>query len=453
MSAPLAAEAFAAHVISTSFADLPAEAVDSAKTFILDTLGVAVAGSTAQGVDAAIHAAASWGEADDAALWGRRRRAPAPTAAMLNGIQAHCQEFDCVHEAAVLHPMATLLPAALAVAERQGGISGAELLTAVAVGVDVATGLGVASRAGLRFFRPATSGGFGAAAAVARLLGLDAAGVVAAFGLQYAQTSGTMQPHVEGSFALPMQVGFNSRAAVGAGDLARAGLTGPRDVFEGPFGYMRLFEGEWDLAPVLASLGTVWRVAELSHKPFPSGRATHGAIEGVAAIRNAHPFPIEAIDEILLEAPPVIQRLCGRTPFPGMSPSYARLSTGFAVAKLLQHGTIDLSHYRGEALHDPATLAIAQRVRVAVNDVQDPNALVPQRLLIRLRDGASHEWRCDTMLANPARPLTREQHLAKFHRCWSFAADPLGPADALVDMVDRLETLPDVRMMTRLLQP
>lgn len=453
MSAALAGDRFAAHVAGTGFADLPGAAVDSAKTFILDTLGVGVAGSTAQGIDGVISAAAGWGDGTEAALWGRRGRAPAPTAALVNGIQAHCQEFDCVHERAVLHPMATLLPAALAVAERQGGVSGAELITAVVVGIDVATGLGVATRSGLRFFRPATSGGFGAAAAVARLLGLDAGGVAAAFGLQYAQASGTMQPHVEGSFALPMQVGFNSRAAVGSGDLARAGLAGARDVFEGPFGYMRLFEGEWDLAPVLAALGSTWRVTELSHKPYPAGRATHGAIEGVAAIRAAHPFEAEDVEEVLLEAPPVILRLCGRTPFAGMSASYARLSTGFAVARLVLNGALDLADYRGDALSDPATLSLAQRVRVVASDVTDPNALVPQRLTVRLRSGASHEWRCDTMLANPARPLTREQHLAKFHRCWSFAAETLGPADALVGMVDRLETVADVRMLTRLLQP
>ena len=453
MSAVSAGERFAAHVASVQYADLPSAAIDAAKIFILDTLGVGVAGSTAAGVEPLLRAARGWGAGAEASCWARRERLPALSAAMLNGVQVHCQEYDCVHEGAVLHPMATLLPAALAVAERRGGVSGRELITAVAVGADVSAGLGVASKSGLRFFRPATSGGFGAAAGVARLLGLDAAGVLAAFGLQYAQTSGTMQAHVEGSFALPMQVGFNARAAVGSGDMAAAGLSGARDVFEGPYGYMRLFEGEWDLGPVLDGLGTVWRVAELSHKPYPAGRATHGAIEGVRALRAGRPFAAEEVAEVLLQGPPIIPRLCGRVPFDGMSPNFARLSTGFAVANVLLHGEIDLAHYRGAHLHDPAVLTLAQKVRVEASDVTDPNALGPQRLVVTLVDGTALEWQCETMLASPARPLSREQHLTKFHRCWSFAAEALGPADALVEMVDRLETLPDVRMMTALLQP
>jgi aconitate decarboxylase len=198
-------------------------------------------------------------------VWGRRRRVPAPTAAFLNGFQAHCQEYDCLHEKSVLHPMATLLPAAIAYAERVGSISGRELITSVVVGIDVAVGLGIAAREGLRFFRPATSGGFGATAAVARLARFDPDNFCNALGIQYGQTSGTMQPHVEGSAVLPMQIGFNSRAAVQSCDLAADGLTGPRDVFEGPFGYMRLYEGSWDLQPTWDGLGRRRLVSELSH--------------------------------------------------------------------------------------------------------------------------------------------------------------------------------------------
>ena len=453
MTAALAGERFAAHVANARLEDLPGAVVARAKVFILDTLGVGIAGSSAAGAAEMLRAAGGWGAGSEAAVWGRRERMPAPTAALLNGFQAHCQEYDCVHEGAVLHPMATLLPAVFAVAERKGGVSGAELLVAVAAGADVAAGLGVAAKSGLRFFRPASSGGFGAVAAVSRLLGLDAAGILAAFGLQYAQSSGTMQPHVEGNIALPMQVGFNSRAAVTAADLACTGLAGPRDVFEGPFGYMRLFEGEWDLAPVLDSLGTAWRIAEMSHKPYPSGRATHGAIEGVQVLRAAQPFAVADVAEIVVEAPPLIHRLCGRPAMPGMSASYARLSIAFALANVLRHGALDLSHYRGEALHDPETLAVAEKVRVVINDVTDPNALVPQLITVRLNNGAVMGWRCEAMLASPGRMLTQEQHLAKFHRCWSFAAEKLGPADALADMVERIETLPDVRAITQLLQP
>jgi aconitate decarboxylase len=182
----LAALRFARHALTTRFVDLPPAAVRAAKTFLLDTLGVGICGSSELSAAALLQAATGWGAGAEAVIWGRRERLPAPAAALVNGFQVHCQEYDCVHEAAVLHPMATLLPAALAWAERAGGVTGRAFLTALAVGVDVAIGLGLAARAGLRFFRPATAGGFGATAAIARLAGLDEAGLAGAFGLQYA---------------------------------------------------------------------------------------------------------------------------------------------------------------------------------------------------------------------------------------------------------------------------
>ena len=187
-TAPLLAEEFATHVLTTQYKDLTPDAIAQAKVFILDTLGVGISGSSAFGADAIINAGAGWGEKAEATLWGRRDKVPASMAAYVNGYQIHCQEYDCVHEGAVLHPLATLLPAAMAIAERKGGVSGKELITAVAVGVNVSAGLGIASRSAMRFFRPATAGGFGAVAAVGRLLGLSKEELVMAFGLQYSQT-------------------------------------------------------------------------------------------------------------------------------------------------------------------------------------------------------------------------------------------------------------------------
>lgn len=135
---------------------------------------------------------------------------------------------------------------------------------------------------------------------------------------------------------------------------------------------------------------------------------------------------------------------------PNPSPSYARLCMGFAVAKLLQHGTLDPTHFRGEALSDPATFAIAGHVQTEADGSADPNALTPQSVSVELKDGTALVWRCAQMLANPSRPLTRKQHLAKFHGCGELAAVPLGP-EPLIDMVEHLERLDDMRAMAALL--
>jgi 2-methylcitrate dehydratase PrpD len=443
----------ARHAAGLEARALPGAAVAAAKRFLLDTLGVGVAGSSAPGAAEAASAAARWGKGSEATLWGRRLRTPAPAAAFVNGFAAHCQEYDCVHEGAVLHPMATLVPAALAWAERAGGVSGPDFLAAVAGGVDVAVGLGLASRSPLRFFRPATAGGFGAAAAIGRLAGFAPERLADAFGLLYAQTSGTMQPHLEGSLALPLQIGFNARAALSACDLAAAGLPGPREAIEGPFGYLALFEGAWDLDPVWRDLGRAWRVTELSHKPYPSGRATHGGIEGVAALRAAHGFTPGDVARIIVRGPPLVVRLCGRPALPDPSPSYARLCMGFAVAKLLLRGEPDATHYRGAELRDPATLDLSRRVVTEPDANPDPNTLVPQEVVVELHDGRRFAWHCERMLAHPSRPLTRVRQLAKFRRCWSLAAEPLGPAEAMIEMVEHLEQLDDIKRLATLLAP
>ena len=255
------------------------------------------------------------GEGSAVSVWGTRARLAPGTAALVNAFQVHCQEYDNLHEGAVLHAMATLLPVLLAEAELRRDVTGEALVTAVVAGVDVACSLGLAARQGWRFFRPATSGGFGAVAGLARLRGFDAARTLAAFGMQLGQASGTMQAHTEGSPLLPLQIGFNARAAIQSCDLAAAGFPGLDAPFEGRFGYLPLFEGAWDCAEVLAALGQVWRVTELSHKPFPSGRATHGGIDALLALRAAHGFGPEDVAAITIAGAaadqPTGQPACG----------------------------------------------------------------------------------------------------------------------------------------------
>jgi len=450
MSDPSLSERFAAHVVAARFEDLPADAVAQAKVFILDTFGVGIAGATAAGAAELKTAARQWGSGTESVAWGRAGRWPAGIAALLNGFAVHCQEFDCLCEPAVLHPMAAVFSAAMAYAERRGGVSGRDLILATAVGVDVACYLGIASNQALRFFRPATAGGFGAAAACGRLGGLDVKTITHAFGLQLAQMSGTMQAHVEASPALPLQVGMNARAGLQSCDLAAAGMPAPRQSLDGKFGYLALVEGVYDLTPVQDGLGRRWLIAELAHKPYPAGRATHGAVEAMLTLQAEHGFGPDDVEEIVVSGPPVLARLTGRPDIPTPSPAYARLCMGYVVAKVLLNGRIGVEHYRGEAeLNDPATHALAARVRTVEDGSTNQSALAPQTVLVRLRSGVELSWACETMLASPTRRLTREQHLAKFRRCWEFAegALPETAREALIAAVDDLETISDVRQL------
>ena len=451
--APLAAERLAEHVVATRFEHLSAAALAAAKIFVLDTFGVGVAGSRAPFAAELRATAERWGAGSEVALWGGRQRLPAPSAALVNAFQIHNQEFDCVHEPAVVHALSVPQAAALAFAERAGGVPGRDLVTALALGVDVAAGLGIASKSGLRFFRPATAGAFGAVAALAKLAGFDAARLIDAWGIVYGQIGGTMQSHVEGKPLLPLQIGFAARAAVNAVDLAAAGLDGPRDLFEGRYGYLRLFEGEWDLAPVWRDLGRRWRIAELSHKPFPTGRATHGGLDGMLQLQARHGFTAADVAAVQVIAPPLIHQLVGRPDRPDPPVNYARLCLPFVGALALTRGTVALDDFTAERLADPALHALAARIAVVVDDNPDPNALNPQRVEIVLKDGARHAIDLPAVLGSPAAPLDRARHLAKFRACWRHAGLIPEAGDVLATLVDRLDSLPSTGALVALLAP
>lgn len=446
---------FAGHVVKGRYEGLPASAVAAVKTFVLDTLGVAVAGSGESSAGQLGAAAARWGRGDEATVWGTGRRLPAPSAALVNAYQTHCLEFDCIHDGAVVHPMAAILPALLAYAERVGGLTGRDLLTAVALAVDVAVGIGVAARAPMRFFRPALAGAFGAVAGLGKLAGLDADTLTSAFGILYGQLSGTLQPHLEGSPVLALQMGFNARAALTALDLATAEFTGPREILEGRYGYYALFEGAHELAPVVASLGTTWRVTELAHKPFPSGRLTHGAIDGLQRLLGAHAFSAGEVSEVRITAPPLVARLVGRPDIPAPAASYAKLCLPFVAATALLKGSVDVPDFRGAWLRDARVHDLARRVTVESDGTADDNRSVPQTVVVALGDGRRHEVCVETVFGHPGHPLPRARHLDKFRRCWTYGASPLGEdaRDRLIALVDRLEDVDDVRELIRAAVP
>ena len=444
---------FADHVVTTRFADIPADALRAGKIFILDALGVGLAGSTGPMARELAAASSAWGQGAEARVWGSGISRPAAAAAMCNAYQVHNSEFDCVHEEAVVHAMSAVLPVAVAGAERAKKVSGVDLITAVTLGVDVAAGLGVAATTGLRFFRPATAGAFGATAALGKLMRLDRPAMINAFSIAYAQLAGTMQAHSEGSALLALQMGFAARNAVVACDLAARGFEGPKNVLEGPFGYFKLFEPDGAPARVVEELGRRWFIAELAHKPFPSGRATHGIVEACLALRRAHRLDPDAIARVTAQVPPLVRHLVGRPPREEMQANYARLCAPYVAACALRRDGVRLEDFTPAAYRDGPTQDLARRVSLEVRDAGNPNALSPVEVEIALRDGTRHATRIETVYGNPKKPLSRADHLAKFTSNCAVAAHPLPPANVerLIERIDRLEEVTDVTELVDLL--
>jgi 2-methylcitrate dehydratase PrpD len=442
---------FAEHVARRSFEDFTGAAVQAAKIFLLDTLGVGLIGSTGPKAQELIRAQRLWGTANDARVWSTGERLPAPAAAFSNAYQVHNAEFDCIHEGAVAHVMTVVAPASLACAERMARaegrpVSGRRLIEAVVLGVDVAASLGLAASSGLRFFRPATVGAFGGCAAIGKLAGFDAPTLQDAFSIAYGQLCGTMQAHAEGSLLLAMQMGFSARNAVVACDLARAGFEGPANVLEGPFGYFKLFEPGGDPGRVTGSLGRTWRITEVAHKPFPSGRATHGIVDACLELTGRRGIQAADITAVRVVVPPLVHHLVGRPPKREMEINYARLCAAYVAACALLRGRVAFGDFNALAHADPATQDLAGRIQIEARDTGDANALTPIEVEVALRDGARHLARIEATYGSPAKPMSREAQIEKFVSNAAAAVRPLrrDRAEALIAMVDNLEELDDV---------
>lgn len=385
-------------------------AQDAAVHLLGDTLAVGAAGATLSADAGVLAAAAGWGNGDEARLIGTDGRLPAPSAAFVNGFRIHCLEWDAVHSEAVVHALSVVTAALGAAIDRRGGCDRQEALAALAVGVDIASGLGIASSGAMRFFRPATAGVIGAALAVARIEGVDR--VADVLGLAYSQAAGTMQAHVEGSIALPLQIANAARAAVSAVDLVRHGLTGPHDALEGPFGFFSIVENG-SLARYTDAIGKGWRIEEIAIKPFPSGRASHAVLGTLDVLLRDGAIKAESIERIEAFVPPLIHRLVGRPLSDGMTAAYARLCLPFLAGLMITDGLIDPRRFTPATFADSTIRELAGRMFVTVDGNPDPNALEPQRLVVTLKGGQTIERQIDHTLGSPLAPMTAEQTRAK----------------------------------------
>ena len=440
MDSQPASAVFADYVASVQWASLNELSKHRAQLFLHDSLAVGLAGIKAPYADALFATASAWGLPADkgSTVLGRPGlRLPAPNAAFVNAYQIHGQEFDCVHEAAVVHPLATLVAVLLAEIDRGAPCDGRRFLTALCAGVDISVALGLAATSPLKFFRPATAGIFGCIAALAKLRGASRDETINALGYGLAFASGTMQAHLEGLPTLPVQIAAAARSAIQAMDLAQVGLPGPKGAIDGPFGYLSLFEDSSDLIHVLNQLGSVSRISEVSWKPFPTGRAAHGGIVATQRLMAEHGVLPDRLAHLTYSAPPLIHRLVGRPAVPDMTPAYARLCLPYLASLVLRYGTVGLEDFSPDRLHDPEPLALAQKIGVEVNDNLDPAAFAPARATAVLSDGARFEVSILAQLGSPALPLTYDQHLEKARACMVFA----GMADRHQALTDAVMTL------------
>jgi 2-methylcitrate dehydratase PrpD len=430
-------------LLAMRFADLPADTVHNARTFLADTLAVGVAGLCEPVSDKVFRTAQKTMETGDCRVLGRPGvTLSAHGAALVNGTQVHCLEWDALHEPSVVIALCTTTAAIIS----QTGLSDPALddaLLALVAGVETAVFFGAGATTQPRFFRPSTAGAMGAAMAVGILRGFDRTQLRDLLGLAYSQVSGTMQAHWEGSEALPLQIGIAARAALTAADLVEEGMTGPHDVIDGKFGYFTLVETADELEFLFDEWGAPWKITEVAHKPFPAGRATQATLTAIMEAQAEHAFSWDDVTEITAKVPPLIMLLVGREYRADMSSGYARLCLEYVAPQMVRHGLIDPRRFAPEFTSAPQAGFDAAKIHLELDGNPDPNGLSPQTITIGFADGRSFTTTVEIPYGSPHRPMSREDQLAKARLCYEAGGLNRDPSD-LFDAI--FNPVPDAQM-------
>jgi len=454
--------------------DLPGNVREDVVGRILDVLGNCVAGyAESAGQDsepdrAVLRVVAGMGGTPQASVVGASEKYPSANAALMNGSLAHALDFDDTHLPSVLHPSASVVPAALAVAEEVGA-TGEQLAAAIAAGIEITNRLGMASYdkelRNSTFFEKgwhATSicGTLGSAAAAAMLYGCDAGQIAHAMSIAASMGAGVIEANRTGGSVKRIHCGWAAHGGVLAGAMAHEGVTGPPTVLEGRFGFFNAYlDGVWDEAAMLDGLGVRWELLRTVYKPYPSNHFTHPGIDCALAIR-ARGIDIDRIVAVELGVSDKPFRTIGEPreeKIHPKTPYHAKFSGPYTVASALLGGGglgVYLDDFTQDAFTDPRRIALAEKVQVVVDE--RATQIFPEAFAAVVRvtmdDGTVIEERRDSSRGSEEYPLSRDEHRQKFALNASRAlnAEQVMALDAaVVALVEGKGTVADVLALTR----
>ena len=435
-------------VARSSYADLDARTVEMTKRSFLDAIGVSLAASgLGEGCKPFADLALADGGKPESTLLGFGGKVPASAAALVNGALAHAMDYEDAYDGAPVHPNGPTVPAALAVAEAVGDVSGRELIAALATGCDLVCRLGLSATVNpdvYGWFPPPIFAAFGACAAASKLMKLDEEQIVDAFGLTLFQTTASSQfkwtPHAT---VRAVRDAFAAQVGVRSAQLAQRGVRGFEGVFEGKAGLFALFvRGAYDPEVLTRNLGTYFHGENISFKAWPACRGTHAFIEAALELKAQHGFDVDQLTRIEMTGGEVQHMLFDpfeqkRQPQTAID---AKFSLPFTTAVALRYGPVRLAHYLPDALRDEAVLSLA---KLAVYQRSDSRNIAAGSLALHLRDGRVLSRHVEHPYGNPTNPISAADMAAKFVECASYAATPMDEAAArrVVAAVDGLETI------------
>lgn len=414
-------EQIGAFAFNLKTTDIPARVRERARLLMLDSIGIALASHGYDFSRKAMAAIAELNSGQDSVVIGSDIKMDLRNAILMNGILIHGLDYDDTHAQGVIHATTSILPTVLAVAAKQGS-SGAEMLTAYILGVEVATRLGAVAKGGFHqvgFHPTGLIGTFGCAVATGWLLGLNPAQYRDAQGLALSLASGSLEFLNDGAWNKRMHPGWAGFSGVTAATMGKHGYTGTRLAYEGRFGLYASHlagYGQYDLALATKDLGSVWEVERVSVKPLPACHFTHASVD--AAIRlhekGIRSNDIKRIKVLVPEG--VIKTVCepeAAKKVPANSYE-AQFSIPYLVGTALLKGRLTLDDIDEPALSDPAILALA-----AITDYEiDPKSAFPKyfdgEVIVEMNDGTILREREAINRGAVDRPLTSHDVRKKY---------------------------------------
>ena len=401
----------AAFAAGLQFDAIPAPVLRRTEDLFLDWYASALAGKGARPVEAIEAYARAMGPTEGCAevLISRRMTSP-HFAAMVNAAASHFAEQDDVHNGSVFHPGAVVFPAALAIAQDIGA-NGREFLAAVVAGYEVGIRVGeFLGRSHYRIFHTtATAGTLAAAAAAGRLLKLDATTMLHAFGSAGTQAAGLWEFLRDAADSKQLHTAHAASSGLASAYLAREGLTGARQILEGPQGMAAGMSSDADPARLTDRLGERWATAETSFKYHASCRHTHPSADALLALMQTHGLKADDIAAVTTQVHQGAIDVLGRVTVPA-TVHQAKFSMGTVLALAAEYGYAGLNEFEQHYLA-PRVAALRERVTMQLDPEVDQ--AYPQRwigkVVVTTRDGRTLSARVDEPKGDPGNTLTRPE--------------------------------------------
>lgn len=429
---------------SSRRADLGQDVIHEAKRSLVNVVGTALGGAADEASDVARRTLIPFSAPGEATLIGRSERVNCLDAAFLNALAGNVFDFDDTHPGTIIHPSAPVGPPLLAWAER-AGMSGADLLRAFVLGVEIECRLGNAvspHHYAKGWHITATCGVFGAAAAMGVVLGLDEERTLWALGNASAQASGLVE--TLGTMAKSTGVGQSARGGLLAALLAQNGMQGPERPIEGPRGFLAVLGDGASPAGLADDLGSRWEILRNTYKPYPCGVVLNPVIDAVLALRARTGLPADRIGAIRVYGHPLLLQRADR---PNVATGReAQVSAQHAVAAAWLDGRAGVAEFSDARVRSTDVLALRAKVSVIEEDGRTVDGA---RVEISLEDGTLVEEVVTQARGSAQRPLSDEEISEKFrilaaHGCPGYDPQPLLTA------LWGLEKAPDAGAVIRL---